>query len=79
MGQISVEIYNPPGSTLSDNQQAFLSSYREGLEMACPVRNAASEALKQVSAVRADIDRKLTDTSDRYRDKIRKIKSHKQT
>jgi len=24
MGQISVEIYNPPGSTLSDNQQPDL-------------------------------------------------------
>lgn len=66
-------------SWISRTVKAFLSSYREGLEMACPVRNAASEALKQVSALRADIDRKLTDTTDRYRDKIRKIKSYKQT
>lgn len=66
-------------SWLSRTVKAFLSSYREGLEMACTVRNAASEALKQVSAVRPDIDRKLTDTTVRYRDKIRKIKSHKQT
>jgi hypothetical protein len=72
---------DPPmgASWISQTVKAFLSSYREGLEMACPVRNAASEALKQVSAVRADIDRKLTHTTDRYRDKIRKIKSHKQT
>lgn len=52
--------------------KAFLSSYRKGLEMACPVRNAATEAIRQVNAVRADIDRKLDEKTDRHGRKMRK-------